>query len=219
MSKLRVRLTAGLTVLVCLICAPVAAQVTTGTIVGTVSDSNGIVPGASVTIKEISRGTSDLSVTDANGIYTAPFLSPGTYVVEVTVAGFKKWVRTGVVLQVNQRARVDVTLDVGGIEETTTVEYLRDDAFDARNFFVRKLRLADGSLQVDPKPPLNRHQFGGAAGGALVVPVSTMATTGLSSLPTMPACAKPAGRCSSTRCRPRRPATVTSATSATPAAI
>ena len=52
----------------------------------------------------------------------------------------------------------------------TVFEYLRDDAFDARNFFVRKVAQADGSLQVDPKPPLNRHQFGGAAGGAVVIP-------------------------------------------------
>ena len=52
----------------------------------------------------------------------------------------------------------------------TVFEYLRDDAFDARNFFVRKVPLAGGGLQVDPKPPLNRHQFGGAAGGAVVIP-------------------------------------------------
>ena len=51
----------------------------------------------------------------------APFLTPGTYTVEASVAGFKKWSRAGVILQVNQRARVDITLEVGGIEETTTV--------------------------------------------------------------------------------------------------
>lgn len=100
---------------------PAAAQVTTGTIVGTVSDPGGIVPGATVTILEVNRGTSDSFVTDSTGSYTAPFLSPGTYTVEVNVPGFKKWVRTGVILQVNQRARVDVTLEVGGITETTTV--------------------------------------------------------------------------------------------------
>ena len=68
----------------------------------------------------------------------------------------------------------------------TAFEYLRDDAFDARNFFVRKVALPDGSLQVDPKPPLNRHQFGGAVGGAVVIPGSTTATTGRSSSPTTP---------------------------------
>ena len=60
-------------------------------------------------------------MTDETGSYTAPFLTPGTYAVEVNVSGFRKWVREGVVLQVNQRARVDVTLEVGGVEETTTV--------------------------------------------------------------------------------------------------
>ncbi|MEO8522903.1 MAG: carboxypeptidase-like regulatory domain-containing protein, partial [Acidobacteriota bacterium] len=99
----------------------VVAQVTTGTIIGTVSDAGGVVPGAAVTIREVNRGTTDTVVTDSAGSYTAPFLSPGTYTVEVTVAGFKKWVRAGVVLQVNQRARVDAELEVGGVSETTTV--------------------------------------------------------------------------------------------------
>ena len=97
------------------------AQVTTGTLVGTVRDANGVVPGASVTIREVNRGTSNTYVTDESGSYTAPFLSPGTYTVEVNVQGFRSGVREGVILQVNQRARVDVTLEVGGIEETTTV--------------------------------------------------------------------------------------------------
>jgi carboxypeptidase family protein/TonB-dependent receptor-like protein len=101
--------------------SPVPAQVTTGTIIGTVSDANGVVPGASVTIREVNKGTSDTFVTDAAGTYTAPFLTPGTYAVEVNVPNFKKWIREGVVLEVNQRARVDVLLEVGGIEETTTV--------------------------------------------------------------------------------------------------
>ena len=57
--------------------ASVAAQVTTGTIFGTVSDINGVVPGASVTIREVSKNTSDTYVTDQTGSYTAPFLTPG----------------------------------------------------------------------------------------------------------------------------------------------
>ena len=296
-------------ILALLVPAPAAAQVTTGTIVGTVSDPGGVVPGATVTVLEVNRGTYDTFVTDSTGSYTAPFLSPGTYTVEVSVAGFKKWVRAGVILQVNQRARVDVGLEVGGVSETTTVvasapllrtessevgtvieeraikelplngrnfaalvyltpgitpgqagenlsgastfnprgasnfnalghqanangwlldgidnneysfntviiapsveqvrefkvlsgvfsaefgrgagvvsvatksgsnvlhgtvfEYLRDDAFDARNFFVRKVAQPGGGIRVDPKPPLNRHQFGGAAGGPVVIP-------------------------------------------------
>jgi hypothetical protein len=52
----------------------------------------------------------------------------------------------------------------------TVFEYVRNDAFDARNFFVRKVPQSDGSLRKDPKPPLDRHQFGGAVGGPLVIP-------------------------------------------------
>ena len=47
---------------------------------------------------------------------------------------------------------------------------MRNDAFDARNFFVRKVVAADGTLVKDPVPPLDRHQFGGAIGGAVVIP-------------------------------------------------
>ena len=101
--------------------SPVAAQVTTGTIVGTVSDAGGVVPGATVSVREVNKGTTTTYVTDATGNYTASFLVPGTYAVEVNVQGFKKSVREGINLQVNQRARVDVTLEVGRIEETTTV--------------------------------------------------------------------------------------------------
>ena len=52
----------------------------------------------------------------------------------------------------------------------TGYEFLRNDAFDARNFFVRKTSQPDGTLVKDPVPPLDRHQFGGALGGALVIP-------------------------------------------------
>ena len=52
-----------------------AAQVATGSIVGTVTDSSGqVVPGAQVTIREVNRNTTTTLVTDASGVYTAPFL-------------------------------------------------------------------------------------------------------------------------------------------------
>lgn len=97
------------------------AQVTTGTIVGTVTDSGGVVPGAVVTVRHVGRGTTTTFTTDETGNYTAPFLVPGTYAVEVEMQGFKKWVRNDIVLEVNQRARVDALLEVGTLEETTIV--------------------------------------------------------------------------------------------------
>ena len=54
------------------------AQVATGSIVGTVSDSTGqVVPGAQVTIREVNRNTTTTLATDGSGVYTAPFLVPG----------------------------------------------------------------------------------------------------------------------------------------------
>jgi hypothetical protein len=288
----------------------VFAQVATGSIVGTVADSAGeIVPGAQVTIRNVNRNTTTTLVTDQNGTYSALFLVPGTYEVQVGLSGFKTWIRSGLVLQVNDRLRIDATLEIGALEEKTTVlaaapvvrtdssevgtvieetaikelplngrnfatlvylvpgvtpgqagenlsgastfnprgasnfnalghqansngwlvdgidnneftfntvivspsveqvrefkvlsgvfsaefgrgagvvsvstksgtnelrgtafEYLRNDAFDARNFFVRKTTRPDGTLVKDPVPPLDRHQFGGALGGAVVIP-------------------------------------------------
>ena len=101
---------------------PLSAQVTTGTILGTVRDSTGAaVPGAQVTITETNKGTSLQFVTDDTGSYTAPFLTPGTYSVTVEKAGFRRQVRSGIVLQVDQRARVDFTLEVGQVTETVDV--------------------------------------------------------------------------------------------------
>jgi hypothetical protein len=98
------------------------AQVTTGTIVGTVRDPQGAaVTGATVTLTDQGKGTSHTATTDAQGSYIAPFLIPGTYDVSVEVAGFRKYAHRGVVLQVNQRARVDIALEMGGLQEATEV--------------------------------------------------------------------------------------------------
>jgi hypothetical protein len=98
------------------------AQVTTGTIVGTIRDAQGAaVPGASVTITEVNKGTTSVHATDSEGSFVAPFLIPGTYDVAVEVQGFKRYTHKGVVLQVNQRARVDAALELGGLTEATEV--------------------------------------------------------------------------------------------------
>jgi hypothetical protein len=98
------------------------AQVTTGTIVGSVKDQLGaVVPGATVTITEVNKGTLSTHTTAPDGSFVVPFLIPGTYQVVVELAGFRKYLHRGVVLQVNQRARVDATLEVGGLTEATEV--------------------------------------------------------------------------------------------------
>jgi hypothetical protein len=102
--------------------APSEAQVATGTIAGSVKDEQGAaVPGANVTITEVSKGTVGTYATGADGSFQAPFLIPGTYDVAIELTGFRKYTHRGVVLQVNQRARIDATLAVGGLTEATEV--------------------------------------------------------------------------------------------------
>lgn len=103
----------------------VQAQVTTGTITGTVKDTAGaLIGGATVVVTETDKHTSSSVTTDSDGSYIAPFLIPGTYEVRIEIAGFKSYIRRGVVLQVNQRARIDATLEVGAVADSTEVTAL-----------------------------------------------------------------------------------------------
>src|SRR5689334_9937654 len=97
-SVARTRLATVFVLLVtCLSSRPLSAQVATGSIVGTVKDSSGeVVPGAQVTVREVTRNTTMTLVTDGSGVYTAPFLVPGTYEVQVELQGFKTWIRPGI---------------------------------------------------------------------------------------------------------------------------
>jgi hypothetical protein len=101
---------------------PAGAQSFLGTIRGTVVDPQGsVVPGAAVLIVDEGTNVPRAVETDAEGRYEATNLRPGTYRVEVVTTNFKKFERTGVVLRAAGTALVDVTLTVGGINETVTV--------------------------------------------------------------------------------------------------
>jgi hypothetical protein len=99
-----------------------AAQ-TTGTILGTVKDQNGaILPGAAMTATNELTNLTRTVTADAAGNYTLPLLPVGKYTMTAELSGFKRYVRTGIVLEVNQSARVDITLLVGAVTEAITVE-------------------------------------------------------------------------------------------------
>ena len=93
-----------------------------GTILGTVSDPSGApVAGAAVKVINLATNVGLETQTTGEGLYQAPNLAVGEYTVTVEKAGFRKVVRSGLQLQVDQRAQVDVRLDVGQVSESVEV--------------------------------------------------------------------------------------------------
>ncbi|MBI3895398.1 MAG: TonB-dependent receptor [Acidobacteria bacterium] len=98
------------------------AQVTTGTISGTVSDSTGaVIPGAIVAVRNTETGISRTLTTNAQGRYTAPQLGLGMYEVTAEASGFQRVVRSGIEMTVGRQAVVDFGLQVGAVTELITV--------------------------------------------------------------------------------------------------
>ena len=107
--------------LLLLAAATVSAQ-STGTILGTIRDSSGaVIPGASLKITHIATETTRETATNSVGNYIAPALQPGVYRIEVEVAGFRKRVIPSVELEVDQAARIDLSLEPGSVSETIEV--------------------------------------------------------------------------------------------------
>jgi len=103
--------------------APADAQVTSAAVVGTITDTTGAaLPGATVTARNADTGFMRAVPTNESGAYRLDFLPTGTYVVEISLSGFKTERRSGIVLTVNDTARVDASLTVGGVAEAVTVE-------------------------------------------------------------------------------------------------
>jgi hypothetical protein len=102
--------------------ASVSAQVSTATILGTVSDSTGaVIPNAQVTAVNLETNFSRSVATDAAGNYAIQFLPIGPYRLEVTATGFNKFVQSGIALEVKRNARVDPSLTPGAASETISV--------------------------------------------------------------------------------------------------
>lgn len=106
-----------------LVCVKTArAQVTTGTILGTVTDSSGaVVPSASVTVLNTDTSLVREGTTDNAGNYQVPNLLPGNYRITVEHKGFQKAVINGITLEVNQTAKYDVNLNVGQVNQQVSV--------------------------------------------------------------------------------------------------
>ena len=105
-----------------LLAANCAAQEVSAGITGHVADPTGAsIVNAKVNAKDLDRGTDWPTTTNDDGIYAFPRVPPGRYELRVEAPGFKTYVNPNVALEVNQRARVDVTMQVGTQSESISV--------------------------------------------------------------------------------------------------
>jgi hypothetical protein len=120
LGRILVALGAGVGIF--LISLPLFSQGNAGRILGSVTDqTGGGMAGATVTVTDTQRGTSRTLIADDAGEYNAPNLLPSTYTIRAQAKGFKTFERSGVILEVGQDLRVDVTMRPGERTETITV--------------------------------------------------------------------------------------------------
>ena len=98
------------------------AQESRATILGRVTDSSdAVIPGVSVTIANAATGVTTTVTSNGQGNFLAPYLIPGLYRVTAEKPGFRRYQRDAVALRVNDRLELNVSMQVGALEETITV--------------------------------------------------------------------------------------------------
>jgi len=101
--------------------ANVQAQSFQGAVRGTVKDPQGVIPGVTVILLNEQNNVTRETVTNEVGEYSFPAVDPSTYTIKASVSGFKAFERKGVRVGTQQQIALDVTLEVGTLEETITV--------------------------------------------------------------------------------------------------
>src|SRR5450631_397980 len=133
---------------------PAFSQAVFGSIFGTVTDPQGAaVSGATVTVTDISKGTSDTATTNESGNFSVTHLIPDTYSVTVEVKGFKKYEQKTVSVSADASARVDAQIQLGSenqtVEVTGEAPQLQTDRADIAVTF--------NQTYVEDLPVLNRN--------------------------------------------------------------
>ena len=114
------------------VCVAVMGQTVSTEILGLVTDPTGaVVPGATVTARRVATGDVRTTSSNETGNYTFPLLEVGAYEVTCSAAGFKTEVRRGIVLELQQKLRLDFQMQIGQqaemIEVTGAAPVLRTE--------------------------------------------------------------------------------------------
>jgi hypothetical protein len=129
----------------------VGAQEFRATVRGQVTDSSqAALPGVTVTVRNQETGEVATATTNNDGSYTVPFLRPGLYSVTAELAGFTKFTRTDMRLQVSQVAEINPQLGVGGLTESVNVSAeapLLETSNANRGTVIDQARIAELPLQ------------------------------------------------------------------------
>lgn len=112
-----------LMLLLCILAAvPGLAQVATGSLAGTVVDPTGAgVPAVRIVATNIASGARIETVSSDAGLYVFATLPPAVYTVTAEKAGFKKLTRTDLEIRIAQRVDMNITLELGDVQQTVTV--------------------------------------------------------------------------------------------------
>ena len=133
-------------------------QAVYGSIYGTVTDpTSAVVPNATVTVTDVSKGTSISEVSNGSGEFTADHLIPDIYDVKVTASGFQTFVQKGIQVYADTSTKVQVVLTTGATSETVEVNadavpQLKTDRADVSTIF--------GSREIQDLPNAGRNFTG-----------------------------------------------------------
>lgn len=105
-----------------LLAVPALAQAVYGSIQGTVADTSGaVLPNAHISVRNLATGAVSKGETNSAGLYFVGELRPGQYDLEVELAGFSRSVQHGIEIRVEDRLRVDVSMNIGQVSEAVEV--------------------------------------------------------------------------------------------------
>ncbi|HTP34720.1 MAG TPA: TonB-dependent receptor [Candidatus Acidoferrales bacterium] len=154
------------------------AQVNTGTITGTVTDSSGsAIPNVKVTAVQTDTNFQSTAVTNAEGLYRIQSLQPGSYRITFEAAGFKRYVQVGLDLTVGSVLPVNVKLEVGQLTESIQVSaqgtLLETETSstgsltEGETLYKMPLyqRYVLNTLNLNPGMTMNGYAYGGSLGG------------------------------------------------------